>query len=220
MIEINLLPEELRVREKPITGMRLVLFLGIPFLCVLVYFWVWLHFFKYTQAEDELQDLSSRAKELKQQAEEVKKLDAQLNKMKTKGKTIKKLKGLQRVDWIEKLMQLTDVIRPTQGWLTSVKFRMSGGKGSIDIGCAIKGRDKTDLRKNVKEFLNHLGYRNGNREAAVESDFWKEFISQTPDYYYKGITEIKTVGAWKLTNFTLRLEIKPEVVSSINVEGI
>ena len=73
MIEINLLPEDLRVREKPITGMRLVLFLGIPFLCVLVFFWVWLRFFQHAQAEKKLKDLTSREQELKIQADEVNK---------------------------------------------------------------------------------------------------------------------------------------------------
>ena len=81
------------------------------------------------------------------------------------------------------------------------------------------GKDNKDLRKNVQEFLNHIGYKNGNRIKGEASEFWKDFIQHTPDHYYKGITAIVDVGGWKLTSFTLRLEIQPEVVSSIRVEG-
>jgi len=218
MIQINLLPEELRVREKPITGMRLLLFLGVPFLCVLVYFWIWLHFFEYKEAEDKLDELTTKEKQLKVKAEKVHKLEDQLKKMKKKEKTIKKLKGLQRVDWIKKLMQLTQVVRPTQGWLTSVKFNISGGKGTLRIGCSVKGRDDNEVKKNVLGFLNSLGYRNGDREEGEPSDFWKDFIDHSPDYYYKG-SAIKEQGAWKLTSFSLPLEIKADVVSSINIQN-
>lgn len=218
MIEINLLPEELRVGEKSITGMRLLLFLGIPFLCILVYFWIWLHFFEYREAEDKLNELSAKEKQLKKKAEKVHKLEDQLKKMKKKERTIKKLKGLQRVDWLKKMMELTQVVRPTQGWLTSVKFNISGGKGTLRIGCSVKGRDDNEVKKNVLDFLNFLGYRNGDREAGEPSDFWKNFINHTPDFYYRG-SAIKEKGVWKMTSFNLPLEIKHEVVSNIDIQG-
>jgi hypothetical protein len=177
---------------------------------------VWLHFIKLKEANDDLKDLTSKEQDLSQKAAEVNKLRQTLQSMQDKGRTVEKLKGLRSVDWVKKLMELTKAIDKTEGWLTGLQFRLAGGKGTLELSCAVRGANRRALIQNVENFLNNLGYKNGIKGGEFSS-FWNSFIDRTPDDYYRGLVSTQTVGKWTVTKFKLKLELKPEVASSITI---
>lgn len=214
MIEINLLPEDLRVAERSTTGMRLVFFIGIPLLCILVISWVWLHVVVYSNADKIRNEVKKTEQRKKTLAAKVNALLGEVNKMKEKGITVKNLRNLRKRDWVRKLMDLTMAVNGTHGWLSSIKLTLGGGKGTIALGGQVIGKDQKGLSNNVKDFYYQLGYINGDRKSGF-NEFWKDFISYTPDHYFKGIKNPRQKDNWLFYEFNLKLEIKPEVAKDL-----
>ena len=109
MIEINLLPEELRKVEGPISGTRIVFFLGVPVLVVLLIFLGWIHFMVKVQAEEALKKTKDREKDLSDQADKVKVIEEAVKSMKKKGETVKKDEPILTIH-AEKEWKLTNAI--------------------------------------------------------------------------------------------------------------
>ncbi|MFH1707318.1 MAG: hypothetical protein ABIF71_05310 [Planctomycetota bacterium] len=215
MIEINLLPEELRVHEQTVTGTRIVLFAGVPVLVVLIFFWAWLHFAVLKRVQSELATLADQEKKLAVEAQAVLELEAAVNEMENRQNTVVQLRNLRKLDWVRKLMDLTAAVNGTQGWLTRIEVKLAGGVGTMNIGCAVIGKDRTQLVMNIRDFLNSLGYERGQRTAG-QNAFWKDFIARTPEEYYRGLDIIKVVEDYEVTEFTMRLEILTEVANNIS----
>jgi hypothetical protein len=219
MIEINLLPEDLRVDERPITGARILLFVGIPLLFILVLFWGYLHFVVLKQGHEKVKDLEGKEKELFVKVQEVEALEEQKNAMVKKDTTVKNLNKLRTVDWVKKLMELTASVSNTRGWLTVIAFSTQTGTPELLLTCKVIGRDMDELAHNEETFLNSLGYKNGDRKQGP-SNFWDGFIDHTPEYYCRGIDKVNKSGGWLVHEFDMELQLTPEAAKRVSLSPV
>jgi len=202
MIEINVLPAELRPSEPtPWPKMLALLCVGLLLLGEgLVY--VWYHFNCNPTLRDEQQRLEDDRKAKEALAKRADDLHAEIDDYKLRARTIVQIRQARTL-WAKKLDQIIDVV-PDYVWLTGITVTegMAGrkAKGSvITLSCYSLGSDE----KRLSAFLRTIKTHPVGREIANISD---------PSYT---LTEVAGEGKNKVDalKFNLVIELKPAGVT-------
>lgn len=199
MIEINLLPAELRPTQ-PTPWPKLLGLLGVGLVLLgealtLVYY----HFNLNPTLQDMLKELETELKNKTALAARADSLREQIEDYKLRAQTIIQIRD-QRILWAKKLDQIIDVI-PDYVWLSGITVSegLPGSKAKgpiITLNCFSLGSDE----KRISGFLRGIKNHPLGREIESISD---------PSYT---LTQIDREGGGKLDalRFTLTIELKPK----------
>jgi Tfp pilus assembly protein PilN len=202
MIEINLLPAELRpTQPTPVPKLLALLGAGLFLLAeglLLVYF----HFNLNPAAQDRLKEIQAELKAKLDQAAKADALHAEIDDFKLRAKTIIQIRQARTL-WAKKLDQIIDIV-PDYVWLSAITVTEGqGGKkptgATITLSCLSMSSDE----KRISSFLRGIKSHPVGKEIASISD---------PSYT---LTEITTPTKEKLDalKFNLVIELKPRTPS-------
>lgn len=165
MIKINLLPVELRHKEKSILPLRTMALIGGGILAVLISFYI-LFGIRINRKEARLSELKKEYESIRPEYEKVKKLKADKERLEAKVALMEKLL-IQRLLWAKKLNQFSDIM-PPRVWISS--FSVRGGEQTQAI--VIRGKTYSDKGEKMVEQVGDF-----MRRIKGHGPFYKDFVN-------------------------------------------
>lgn len=187
MIEINLLPQELRVSRKKEAFDLKILLLAIPALGALIIaihvLLIILMFYKNL----ELGILESKWKDLAPQRKQLEELKKEITLLSQDAKVMQDMVA-KRINWAEKLNK-TSLSLPSGIWINEMAFN---GK-ELAINCSVISLQKDEINL-INKFVDKL-----ENEAAISSNISNIEL---------GTMQRRTVGSYDIVDFVLTGKLK------------
>lgn len=194
MIQINLLPEDLRKVEHTPYPRLLVILSGVILFCSLSFYALHIYWIRIPNMEEKLESEKKRLADIKAFNKQITKLEKELEAMRQRRDIVMRL-VLDRVRWAKKLDQFCDVVeRMDNVWFTSmsaIKQEVSTGRrGPVKVIYKISLQGTAIIEKDEDEF-------------SVIAEIQRTIKTPPPgfvgEYFYDQIEKID-IPSWSITD--------------------
>lgn len=217
MIQIDLLPDDLRKVEHTPYPRLIVILVGVIGFVALVFLNINLYFIRMPEKAKTLADAEQKLKDKKLEVDIVKALEKELATMRKRRDTVISL-VLDRVRMAKKLDLLSQVVEKLPSvWFSSMNIKKDKKKGRGRRGAPEEVLYKIDLQATAVMDMEQSGL---NLIAGVHHAFKSEPGSPNKDYFYNQIQTFDIPGfnmtefeeyKYRLITFSINMEMNPKL---------